>query len=256
MFLQCRKRGLVNRRRVNQPFGPKKNRGLPILPMSYQLSQSYYRYSTRVSTHLLSSLQQKVYQLQYVDRSFSTRFPHSLFTDSFRFLKTLTNSRTDDRRPTIQFYTESANRLENGEETVDTSKESEKSKKQNVSKGSSRAEGELETTDNESAEEEEKQNQEKNPEGRLAPDSAEAPLTTELEDDRLARAASSNAAAQAPEEPPDVSDMLRFSLDSPGGTCVASLSLISLGMLNVHISIPKHIVVVDSNLVDTDTVKR
>ncbi|TMS23459.1 General transcription factor 3C polypeptide 1 [Larimichthys crocea] len=42
-FIRCRKRGLVNRRRVNQPFGPKKNRALPILPMSYQLSQSYYR---------------------------------------------------------------------------------------------------------------------------------------------------------------------------------------------------------------------
>uniref|UniRef100_H3CS41 Uncharacterized protein n=1 Tax=Tetraodon nigroviridis TaxID=99883 RepID=H3CS41_TETNG len=137
VFLQCRKRGLVNRRRVNQPFGPKKNRALPILPMSYQLSQSYYR-------------------------SFSTRFPHSLFTDSFRFLKTLKNGKTDDRRQIIEFYIETSN---------------------------------------------------------------------------------------------SVSDMVPFSLDSPGGTCVASLSLMSLGMLNVHLSIPKHIVVVDSNLVDTDTVK-
>uniref|UniRef100_A0A674NMH6 General transcription factor IIIC, polypeptide 1, alpha 220kDa n=1 Tax=Takifugu rubripes TaxID=31033 RepID=A0A674NMH6_TAKRU len=54
---------------------------------------------------------------------------------------------------------------------------------------------------------------------------------------------------------PDVSDMMVFSLDSPGGVCMTSLTLISLGMLNVHISIPKHIVVVDSNLVDNDTVK-
>lgn len=45
VFIQCRKRGLVNRRRVHQPLGPKKNRALPILPMSYQLSQSYYRYT-------------------------------------------------------------------------------------------------------------------------------------------------------------------------------------------------------------------
>uniref|UniRef100_A0A667WLC2 Ral transcription factor IIIC subunit 1 n=1 Tax=Myripristis murdjan TaxID=586833 RepID=A0A667WLC2_9TELE len=42
VFIQCRKRGLVNRRRVCKIYGPKKNRALPILPMSYQLSQSYY----------------------------------------------------------------------------------------------------------------------------------------------------------------------------------------------------------------------
>uniref|UniRef100_A0A8C4IB21 General transcription factor 3C polypeptide 1 n=1 Tax=Dicentrarchus labrax TaxID=13489 RepID=A0A8C4IB21_DICLA len=124
-FIRCRKSGLVNRRRVNQPFGPKKNRALPILPMSYQLSQSYYR-------------------------CFSWRFPHSLCTDSFRFMRT---------------------------------------------------------------------------------------------------------APRASEEPPDVSDMMRFSMDSPGGACVVSLSLMTLGLLNVYISIPKPIVVVDSNLVDNDVVK-
>lgn len=43
VFVHIRTRGLVNRRRVNHLFGPKKNRALPILPMSYQLSQSYYR---------------------------------------------------------------------------------------------------------------------------------------------------------------------------------------------------------------------
>lgn len=163
----------------------------------------------------------------------------------------------DDRRPIIEFYTETANRLENGEEIMETSKESGIRKKQNVCRGTGRAGGEPETTSHECTEEEEKQKREdKSPGGRLAPDSAEAPVTTELEDDRLPKAACSNAAAEAPEEAPDVSDMMLFSLDSPGGTCVASLSLMSLGMLNVHLSIPKHIVVVDSNLVDTDTVKR
>uniref|UniRef100_A0A8K9WVF0 B-block binding subunit of TFIIIC domain-containing protein n=1 Tax=Oncorhynchus mykiss TaxID=8022 RepID=A0A8K9WVF0_ONCMY len=43
VFVQCRKKGLVNRRRISQLCGPNKNRALPILPMSYQLSQSYYR---------------------------------------------------------------------------------------------------------------------------------------------------------------------------------------------------------------------
>lgn len=42
-FLKCQKRGLVNRRRINQLTGPKKSRALPFLPMSYQLSQTYYR---------------------------------------------------------------------------------------------------------------------------------------------------------------------------------------------------------------------
>lgn len=163
----------------------------------------------------------------------------------------------DDRRPIIEFYTETTNRLENGEESMETSKESGKNGKQSGTRRSGRAGGEPETANNETTEEEEKHKREaKNPGGRLSPDSAETPLTPELEDDRLPKAASSNAAAEAPEEAPDVSDMMRFSLDSPGGTCVASLSLMSLGMLNVHISIPKHIVVVDSNLVDNDTVKR
>lgn len=90
--------------------------------------------------------------------------------------------------------------------------------------------------------------EEKNPEGRLTPASAEVPLATESGDDCLPKAAS--------EEAPGVSDMMVFSLDSPGGVCMASLTLISLGMVNVHISIPKHIVVVDSNLVDNDIVKR
>lgn len=45
VFLQSRKRRLLNRRRVGQSLGPKKNRGLPILPMSFQLSQIYYRYT-------------------------------------------------------------------------------------------------------------------------------------------------------------------------------------------------------------------
>lgn len=43
VFVECQKRSLVNRRRVNHTLGPKKNRALPFVPMSYQLSQSYYK---------------------------------------------------------------------------------------------------------------------------------------------------------------------------------------------------------------------
>uniref|UniRef100_A0A8C8UPA7 General transcription factor III C 1 n=1 Tax=Peromyscus maniculatus bairdii TaxID=230844 RepID=A0A8C8UPA7_PERMB len=41
-FMECQKRSLVNRRRVSHSQGPKKNRAVPFVPMSYQLSQSYY----------------------------------------------------------------------------------------------------------------------------------------------------------------------------------------------------------------------
>lgn len=242
MFLQCRKRGLVNRRRVNQPFGPKKNRALPILPMSYQLSQSYYRYWARPPARPPPGpCSGSFNQLQCVGRSFSTRFPHSLFTDAFRFLETLKTCQAGDRRPTIEFYTETANRLENGDEM----KESGMGKKQGAVR-TGRAGGDAEATINEPAREGEKPKEEETiPGGRHAPDPAEAPRATQPED-----------AAEAPEEAPDVSDMMPFSLDSPGGACAASLSLMSLGMLNLHLSIPKHMVVVDSNLVDTETVKR
>lgn len=60
----------------------------------------------------------------------------------------------------------------------------------------------------------------------------------------------------APQDPPDLSDMLKFSLNNPGGACVVSLSLMTLGLLSVHVSIPKQIVVVDSSLVDNEVVKR
>lgn len=135
---------------------------------------------------------------------------------------------------------------------METSKESGKSKKQNVSGQDGRSGGGPGTSINEATEaEEEQKREEKNPEG-----CPEAPLTEDPGDDSASKASSSHAAAEAPEERPDVLDMMPFPLDSPGGACVTSLSLISLGMLNVHISIPKHIVVVDSNLVDSETVKR
>lgn len=42
-FQTCRSRGLVNRRRPMTFYGIKKYQALPFLPMSYQLSQHYYR---------------------------------------------------------------------------------------------------------------------------------------------------------------------------------------------------------------------
>uniref|UniRef100_M4AJV5 Ral transcription factor IIIC subunit 1 n=1 Tax=Xiphophorus maculatus TaxID=8083 RepID=M4AJV5_XIPMA len=130
VFVQCKKRRMFNRRRISKTLEPKKNRGLPMLPMSFQMSQTYYR-----SAH------------------FAWRFPFSLCTDSFCFMRNL---------------------ITRGEQTDES------------------------------------------------PDA------------------------------PDLSDMLQFPLSSPGGACLVSLSLMTLGRLSVHVSIPKQIVVVDSSLVDNE----
>ncbi|XP_048869314.1 general transcription factor 3C polypeptide 1-like isoform X3 [Brienomyrus brachyistius] len=139
-FLRCQKRGLVNRRRINQLTGPKKSRALPFLPMSYQLSQTYYR-------------------------CFSWRFPNTICMEARQFLETLESVGREDLLTTIRFQDQ-----EGGDPQPDPS-------------------------------------------------------------------------------------MVLFSLDSPGGSCVACLSLMMLGWLTVEVSIPEHIVVVDSTMVDNEVVK-
>uniref|UniRef100_A0A8K9X699 B-block binding subunit of TFIIIC domain-containing protein n=1 Tax=Oncorhynchus mykiss TaxID=8022 RepID=A0A8K9X699_ONCMY len=134
VFVQCRKKGLVNRRRISQLCGPNKNRALPILPMSYQLSQSYYR-------------------------CFTWRLPTGLCTEVFDFMQALNP---------LYKITEFIN----------------------------------------------------------------VPLTKSR-----------------------VLQMLQFSLESPGGATLACLSLMTLGLLSVHVSIPEHIVVLDSTMVDNEVVK-
>uniref|UniRef100_A0A8K9XY13 B-block binding subunit of TFIIIC domain-containing protein n=1 Tax=Oncorhynchus mykiss TaxID=8022 RepID=A0A8K9XY13_ONCMY len=138
VFVQCRKKGLVNRRRISQLCGPNKNRALPILPMSYQLSQSYYR-------------------------CFTWRLPTGLCTEVFDFMQALSENGTGDNHPSTFI---------------------------NV------------------------------------------PLTKSR-----------------------VLQMLQFSLESPGGATLACLSLMTLGLLSVHVSIPEHIVVLDSTMVDNEVVK-
>ncbi|XP_042169795.1 general transcription factor 3C polypeptide 1 [Oncorhynchus tshawytscha] len=58
-----------------------------------------------------------------------------------------------------------------------------------------------------------------------------------------------------PSLPLDLTEMLQFSLESPGGATLACLSLMTLGLLSVHVSIPEHIVVLDSTMVDNEVVK-
>ncbi|XP_060755326.1 general transcription factor 3C polypeptide 1 [Neoarius graeffei] len=81
VFLSCKKRGLVNRRRANRALGPRKNRAVPCLPMSYQLSQHYYRY-------------------------FSWRFPSTLYNDVYDLLEALGQKGPVDRPNTFSFQRE------------------------------------------------------------------------------------------------------------------------------------------------------
>ncbi|XP_063171074.1 general transcription factor 3C polypeptide 1 [Candoia aspera] len=77
-FLDCQKRGLVNRRRGNHSLGPKKSRALPFVPMSYQLSQSYYRV-------------------------FTWRFPSTLCSESYQFLLKLKEAGRQDTVSSFSF---------------------------------------------------------------------------------------------------------------------------------------------------------
>ncbi|NXI56567.1 TF3C1 factor, partial [Chloroceryle aenea] len=86
-FLECQKRSLVNRRRVNHTLGPKKSRALPFVPMSYQLSQSYYRV-------------------------FTWRFPSTICTESFQFLEKLKDAEKSDQPDNFSFKDQENNASE------------------------------------------------------------------------------------------------------------------------------------------------
>ncbi|XP_041432437.1 general transcription factor 3C polypeptide 1 isoform X2 [Xenopus laevis] len=77
-FMEFQNRRLVNRRRGNHMLGPKKHRALPFVPMSYQLSQSYYRL-------------------------FTWRFPVATCTESFQFLELLKETGYEDRADSFSF---------------------------------------------------------------------------------------------------------------------------------------------------------
>ncbi|XP_029909764.1 general transcription factor 3C polypeptide 1 [Myripristis murdjan] len=280
VFIQCRKRGLVNRRRVCKIYGPKKNRALPILPMSYQLSQSYYR-------------------------CFAWRFPFALCTDVFRFLRSLINNGTGDDKPLTTFYHETESRMDERQEVVEKGADSEQGgaqEKGDKGKGDreemrmnnrlnkdcevreadrqmgeperhsengnnsltvegenneSKGEGEqmelgLNNDTAEPVSKTESLNQQVNPEDSSTLSFSEEPSTREQTEEPAGVCPAMNPAPAASEE---LSDMLRYQLDSPGGACAAALSLMTLGLLSVHVSIPKQVVVVDSNLVDNEVVK-
>ncbi|XP_063790294.1 general transcription factor 3C polypeptide 1 isoform X2 [Pseudophryne corroboree] len=77
-FVEFQRKRLVNRRRGNQTSGPKKNRALPFVPMSFQLSQTYYRL-------------------------FTWRFPSTVCTESFEFLEMLKANGKADQPDVFSF---------------------------------------------------------------------------------------------------------------------------------------------------------
>nr|XP_014348197.1 PREDICTED: general transcription factor 3C polypeptide 1 [Latimeria chalumnae] len=77
-FLECQRQCLVTRRRINHILGPKKSRAVPFVPMSYQLSQHYYRL-------------------------FTWRFPSNLCTESYQYLEKLSAAGDADLPNTFWF---------------------------------------------------------------------------------------------------------------------------------------------------------
>nr|XP_046189685.1 general transcription factor 3C polypeptide 1-like [Oncorhynchus gorbuscha] len=360
VFVQCRKKGLVNRRRISQLCGPNKNRALPILPMSYQLSQSYYR-------------------------CFTWRLPMGLCTEVFDFMQALSENGTGDNHPSTVFIHEGKEkekwvRMERGEVgmergevgmrgevgteigAVGTERGEERSEK-NMERGEEEREKEkdedMETEDRGKNTENEEENEDnaahnqaeeqvssftvhgvdstsggpascpltqteepesgtapgpascpltqteepesgtapgpascpltqtEEPESGTAPGPASCPLTqteepesgtapgpascplTQTEEPESGTAPgpascpltqteepeSGKAPGLDPSLPLDLTEMLQFSLESPGGATLACLSLMTLGLLSVHVSIPEHIVVLDSTMVDNEVVK-
>lgn len=184
-------------------------------------------------------------------------------------MRSLINSRTADDKPVTAFHQETEYRSEDGEEVAERRTGSERKRKQSEGKEGGRSVSEPEARPektngdaaNEGANDQMNVNGEQTPGQRNSEDcsiveAAERPSSSEQTDDHLSKTAASVAAPRASAEPPDVTDMLGFSLDSPGGACVVSLSLMTLGLLSVYISIPKQIVVVDSSMVKNDVVKK
>lgn len=190
--------------------------------------------------------------------------------------KLITNG-TGDERPAIAFYHESESRLQTGEEVCQR-KTARKQKHRESQIGTAGAESTDKVDHNQSimqgeekslqsekkienTEEKNTLDEQKNPECFPQSGTGDGSSSQEQMDDHPSKepgeaAAASDTTARASQDVPDLSDMLEFPLSSPGGACVVSLSLMTLGLLSVHVSIPKQIVVVDSSLVDNDVVKR
>ncbi|XP_072514014.1 general transcription factor 3C polypeptide 1 isoform X2 [Salminus brasiliensis] len=222
-FLNCKKRGLVNRRRANKILGPKKSRAVPFMPMSYQLSQHYYRY-------------------------FTWRFPSTLCNELYDLLEALRQKGVVDRPNSFSFQQEKEvekARQEMKEKTgegekKDDSQNAERRKEVEVDAGRRLSRGDGHQRENSAVDP-------PVPPGDVK-DSAGDAFLAPLDDAK-------GPAVDPLASPDDVEDMLTFPIDAPGGASLCCLSLMTLGLLTVDVSIPQQVVVVDSTLVDNEVVK-
>lgn len=206
------------------------------------------------------------------DRCFSWRFPHSLVSNSLRFLRGLLRNGTGDDRPAVEFFHETVNRSPSGEEATEkraASGKKQRKKDEGGPVGEAQAaivdaatEGDDDDDgDRTGAPGAEEAMEEATSEKTQAPGEADDQQTPAegLPAGPAEERPGGEQADDAPptgEESPDVSDMMFFSMDSADGGCAVSLSLMSLGLLSVLVSVPRQMVVVDSNLLDTSLVKR
>lgn len=193
-------------------------------------------------------------------RCFSWRFPHSLCTDSFCFLRTLLNNSsetsTETNRPAVTFFHETENRTAEGKVVLEKKKRSECKEKESEKKKDNGAVAQPEKGSGDSAQKGDDSQSKVGTDVELQSNLEKTPPNAGSAGDSSTSAASNTEPPGSSEEFLDMSDMMAFSMDSQGGACAVSLSLMTLGMLSVHLSIPKQMVVVDSNLVDNDVVKR
>ncbi|KAG9262891.1 general transcription factor 3C polypeptide 1 [Astyanax mexicanus] len=237
VFIDCKKRGLVNRRRANKILGPKKNRAVPFMPMSYQLSQHYYRY-------------------------FTWRFPSTLCNELYDLLEALREKGGVDRPNTFSFQRDKEAETDEGRlQSKGDGLQQDNAPLEPLAPLGDRKDSVLAPV---APPDDEKDSgtvgvvppggvehsavDPEAPPGNVE-DSVGDALLPPIEDPL-------NDVAMDPLTPPtDMDDMLTFHIDAPGGASLCCLSLMTLGLLTVDVSIPQQVVVVDSTLVDNDVVK-
>ncbi|XP_066516426.1 general transcription factor 3C polypeptide 1-like [Hoplias malabaricus] len=288
-FLTCKKRGLVNRRRASKNVEPKKSRAVPFVPMSYQLSQHYYRY-------------------------FTWRFPSTVYNEVYDLLENLSQKSGADRPNTFSFQQDrepggQKDREPGGQGDRETGEDRETAAMNDNNQQGQQLGKDKETEPEAQPQEDplvppvdtgepasdlvappsgleastvdllvppggvesptlalvppgEKVTEEQDPavDTPMPPGDVEIPTV-----DTLAAPGDVEEPAVDTQAPPgdvdtlappgDVEDMLTFPIDAPGGASLCCLSLMTLGLLSVDVSIPQQVVVVDSTLVDSEVVK-
>lgn len=223
-FLDCQKRSLVNRRRGNHTLGPKKSRALPFVPMSYQLSQSYYRYAhtwdvcQRTKSGALGLLE-PCGGLQ------SIAWPKPGVGSSLAFLRwhqgTVSPPSPGGLPPPQQMGDQGGEQRQRGCLVLPLPSSLSRVFTWRFP-------------------------------SMLCSESYQFLLKLQeagREDRAVAFSFKDQGEASAP-------NMLTFPLDGPGGCCVAVLALFSLSLVSVDVTIPEQIVVVDSTLVENEVMKR